>query len=185
MKIKGVRLQLIPIKESDIEKIRVWRNTNRESFFDDKEISEEAQIKWYKRYTQIPPGTDLIFIAKNMASGEDVGMIALYDVDIDTRTAYIGRVLILQKHRGQDYGQEMVDLIRDFAFDTMRLHRLVVETDLLNGKAQTIYHVSGFKTIGQRFLPVTAFLFRIIVILEMINPDHDLRKPIRLESVEE
>lgn len=185
MKIKGTRLQLRPIKEADIEKIRQWRNSNREAFFDDKEISTKAQAKWYQRYLSTPSGTDMVFIAHNMASGEDIGMISLYDVNIDERTAYIGRVLILNKHRGHDYGQEMVNLIRDFAFETMRLHRIVVETDLLNSRAQTIYHISGFKTIGQRFLPTTEYLFRIIVIMEMINPDHDPNKPIRIVSVED
>jgi len=185
MKLKGGRLQLIPIQEKDLEKVRQWRNDNKDAFFDSSEISPEAQAKWWKKYSSLPPGTDTIFIAKNIFSGEDVGMVSLYDIDIDTRTAYVGRVLIIPKHRGHNYGQEMVDLVRDFAFETIRLHKLIVETDLLNTKAQTIYHVSGFLTIGQRFMQITSYLFRIIVIMEMTNPSHDIKRPVRLVEVEE
>jgi len=78
-----------------------------------------------------------------------------------------------------------VNAIRDLAFNTMRLHRLIVEADLMNTKAQHIYFTSGFKTIGQRFIPATKYLFRIVIILEMLNPDHDLRKPLRIESYDE
>ena len=184
MKIMTDNLWLRPIKEEDKDKLREWRNASRESFFDEKEITVEGQDRWYTKYASLPPGTDMMFIATKITTGEEVGTIALYDVNIDNRTALLGRVLIRERYRGHNYAQEMVNGIRDFAFNTIRLHKLVDETDLLNTTAQKIYFAAGFKTIGQRFILVTPYLFRIVVILELINPNHDLKRPLRLVEVD-
>lgn len=182
MKIVTKRLWLRPINEKDNENLRIWRNTHKEMFFsyDGTDISPERQDKWFKKYTSLPPGTDLMFIATILNTGEEVGTIALYDVKMEDRTAVMGRVLVLEKYRGHDYAQEMVDGLRDFAFETMRLHVLVVETDILNKKAKQIYFKAGFDTIGQRFIPMTKYLFRIVEIMELLNPDHDTSKPLRI-----
>ena len=185
MKITTKNLWLRPIKESDRERLREWRNEYREWFFSDdgKEITQERQEKWFKKYTSLPSGTDMMFIATKLGTQEEIGTIALYNVNMDERTAIMGRVLVLKQYLGHNYSQEMVDAIRDLSFDTMRLHRLIAETDLTNTKAQHIYFTAGFRTVGQRFIQSTRYLFRIVVTLEIVNPDHDTNKPLRLVNL--
>lgn len=184
MKIRTDRLWLRPIKEEDQIKLRWWRNTSKENFFDNKEISEEAQTKWFKKYTSLPPGTDLMFIITTKA-GEEVGTVAIYEIDTVDRKAKIGRVLILEKFRGKNYAQEAVEGLCEFADETLRIRSLLVETDMLNDDAIAVYHRTGFRTIGHHFIRVAnTYLYRVIVIMERINPNFDIKKPMRVVEVE-
>lgn len=184
MKIKTSRLYLRPIELGDLETLRKWRNDHKDIYFDSTEISLARQEKWFKRYMALPPGVDNMFIISTR-SGEGIGTIALYDVNIDDRSATIGRVLLLETFRGKGYAQESVQALKDFAFTKMRLHRLVVETDLTNNNAISIYHKTGFSIIGMRYLQTgSTFLYRLIVVMEAINPDHDTAKPVRLINLD-
>jgi len=48
--LRDIRLR--PIKYEDIEKLRIWRNENRDAFFCNETISKEEQVKWFKRYLE-------------------------------------------------------------------------------------------------------------------------------------
>lgn len=184
MKIKSERMWLRPINEKDKEKIRNWRNDHRQFFFDSKEITIEAQNKWFNKYTQLPSGTDIIFIP-TLYSGEEIGMISLYDVEMDTRSAQIGRVLLLDKYRHHEYSQEMINTLCKFAFDTMRLYKLTVKTDITNDDAISVYHKAGFRIVGQEFLSVSKFTYRIIIIMDKINTNYNPKSSIALCVIEE
>ena len=45
-------LTLRSITKIDIEKLREWKNKNRKSFFYDKIINQEEQIKWFNKYLE-------------------------------------------------------------------------------------------------------------------------------------
>jgi RimJ/RimL family protein N-acetyltransferase len=184
MKIKTERLWLRPIEEKDQLKLRWWRNSSKDNFFDNKEITEEAQTKWFKKYKGLPSGTDMMFIATTKG-GEEIGTAAIYDLDTTDRTAKIGRILVIERYRGKGYAQEIVEGLCSFADETIRLHSLIVETDMLNDDAIAVYHRTGFRTVGQNFLRVSStYLYRIIVIMRRINPNYDDKKPMQVVEVE-
>lgn len=58
----GYRLR--SINENDIEEIRVWKNSNKKSFFHKAEIEEEQQKKWFVDY--LKREGDYVFIAEVM-----------------------------------------------------------------------------------------------------------------------
>ena len=47
-------MHLRPLAESDLETIRLLRNRYREAFFDDREISADAQRRWFDALPQKP-----------------------------------------------------------------------------------------------------------------------------------
>ncbi len=55
-------LRLRSIEKRDIEDLRIWKNSNRSSFFYKQEITPDAQIEWYQRY--IHREDDYIFIVE-------------------------------------------------------------------------------------------------------------------------
>jgi RimJ/RimL family protein N-acetyltransferase len=185
VKISTNRLWLRPINEGDNEKLREWRNRHLDAFFSDPVyISQKKQEAWFESYKDRPTGTDLMFIP-TLHTGQEIGTIALYDINMSDRSALMGRILLLEKFRGKGYAQEMVGALVNFAFETMRLHTLAVETDLTNNDAISIYHKTGFSIIGMRFIQISKTnMMRTIVIMEQTNPDHDLKKPLRIVDLE-
>lgn len=169
--LKSERLLFKPVDENDIEWLRETRNKHRDSFFDSHEITTEQQKAWYTKYRE--SGTDHMFQVA-LKSGEAIGTIALYDIDISNRTAKLGRVLLLEEFRQHGYAEEMVKTILKLAFETIRLYKVKVEVHLDNINAIAIYARAGFKSIT-----------RPIQLLEATNPNFDPKKSVRIESYDE
>jgi RimJ/RimL family protein N-acetyltransferase len=166
--IKGDRLDLVPLKESEVELIRQWRMIHKESFYDANDITPEQQRIWYKKYKESP--IDRMYII-TLHSGEQIGTVALYEIDIQTRSARLGRVLLLEDYRGHGYAEEAVKLMLSYADNTLRLYRVTTDTYIDNIDAIAVYARSGFKTT-----------IRPIIILERVNANCDRKKPVVLED---
>ena len=70
-------LILRTIKQKDIEKIRVWKNAHRTSFFYKGIISPEKQSNWFKAYKKRL--NDFVFIISSMKT--DIGCTAFRELD--------------------------------------------------------------------------------------------------------
>ena len=83
--LEGERLRLIPLNESQIETIRVWRNQEdiRCWFCNQQIISAEQQRKWYQTY--IKEDDNYIFIIQEKSSEKDIGMLSLYNFSEDKK----------------------------------------------------------------------------------------------------
>ena len=166
--IKGDRVNLIPLREEDVEMIRQWRNKNKDHFYDANEISIDKQKAWYEKYRETSTDRMYVIILKN---GEKIGTMALFEINITDRTARLGRVLLLEEYRGQGYAEEAVRLLSDYGFHTMKLFKIKTDTHIDNIDAIAIYARAGFKSIT-----------RPIMLLEKINPDCDWKKPLKMED---
>ena len=169
--LKSEHLMFKPIDESDIEWLRETRNKHKDSFFDSGEISTEQQKAWYERYKE--SAIDTMYIVE-LKSGEKIGTIAIYNIDIANRTATLGRVLLLEEYRGQGYAEQMVQTILKMAFEHMRLYKVKVEVHIDNINAIAVYARSGFKSIT-----------RPIQLLEAINPNYDRKKPVVIKNYDD
>ena len=78
-----------PITHKDIEKLRIWRNDNRDAFFYNKSVSKKEQGEWYKEYLN---KQDKLYIIEYQDN--DIGCIGyrpfedcieLYNLIIDER----------------------------------------------------------------------------------------------------
>ena len=166
--LKSKRINFSPVSEEDIEWLRENRNKHKDSFFDAGEISIDQQKAWYGRYKE--SATDNMYIA-TLKSGDKIGTIALYNIDIASRTATLGRVLLLEEYRGYGYAEEMVRTMLRVAFEHIRLYKVKVEVHIDNINAIAIYARSGFKSIT-----------RPIQLLEATNPNYDRKKPLVIGS---
>lgn len=171
MKLKSEHLWLRPINSKDTEKLREWRNKYREYFFDSGEITNEQHKMWYTKYTSSP--TDTMFIITLLYTGQEIGTIALYNIDTGSRTAEVGRIILLDEFRGHGYAEEAVKCLVDYAFNNVRLWKLRVEAFLDNLDAIAVYARAGFKTARPR------------MILERTNAEINRSKPVCIEELEE
>ncbi len=145
--IEGDDCTLRLARESDLPKLRAWRNANREWFFDSGEITEEKHLRWWRKYQA--NDTDLMFVIETPA-GSEIGQISLYD--IQGANAEIGRLIIDEQFRREGYGLAAVTLLRDWAHRTFAITRIVLKVKPENHAACALYAQAGFGTRQMEWL---------------------------------
>jgi RimJ/RimL family protein N-acetyltransferase len=152
-----------------LELIRTWRNRYHNSFFSGEEITKEQHRSWYGRYKENNLDRFWIIVTK---SGEKCGTVSLYNISLPDRTAELGRALLLEEYRGCGYAEEAVNLVCEYAFKKMNLHKIKVACFLDNIDAIAVYSRARFKTTT-----------RPIILLERVNEDHNPKKPISYDDL--
>lgn len=79
-----------------------------------------------------------------------IGEVVLNDIDEENRSASFRIALASQAHFGQGYGTEATQLILDYGFQTLHLHRIELEVYDFNPRAQHVYEKAGFVREGLR-----------------------------------
>ncbi|PKM94215.1 MAG: hypothetical protein CVU84_12190 [Firmicutes bacterium HGW-Firmicutes-1] len=146
-KIWGEKINLRPLLEKDLEKIRLWRNQRdiRKWFIDAKEITIEGQQKWFHEY--LKKKDELNFVIEEIQGiNQPIGMLSLYHIDLDKKEAELGRIFIgVQQALGKGYGMEATKMLCNFAFETYKLKTIRLEVFTDNSRAIASYHKVGFK----------------------------------------
>lgn len=104
-------------------------------------VVEGKQLDWLNSLYK----TDFYFIARRQDS--DIGLLRATDIDWVNRTACVG-LDIFEQYRGRGFAQGAFELVVDYCFQVLNLHRawlLVLETNL---KAIHVYKKSGFEVEG-------------------------------------
>lgn len=144
------RVQLRPLEQEDIEPLRILRNQNRQYFLSQQEITKKEQEEWYRSY--LTRMNDIMFkIAKNDAPSVFIGAIALYDIDMELKTAEFGRVVVDKvKAPETGIGTEAVRAICLFGFNELHLEKIVCEVLMTNERAIKAYQNVGFHIVTER-----------------------------------
>ncbi|MFC8193758.1 GNAT family N-acetyltransferase [Cellulomonas sp. NPDC057328] len=85
------------------------------------------------------------------ANGSDEyrGEIVLNDIDEDVRCAGL-RLAMRPVYRGRGYGTEAIELVLEFAFEGLGMHRVELEALSINTRAVSLYENIGFRVEGRR-----------------------------------
>ncbi len=79
-----------------------------------------------------------------------VGEVVLNNIDWDNRSANFRIALASQEHFGKGYGTEATQMILEYGFETLNLHRIELEVYDFNPRAQHVYAKAGFVHEGVR-----------------------------------
>ncbi len=146
---EGIRLQLI--EKEDIEEIRLLRNANKDFFFYSKEVTTEEQELWYEKYMQ--KEDDYMFKILNTSNiYEIIGVVALYDFQLDLAQCEFGRIIINHnKVSEKGVGLKATKCACKIAFEYFQIKKIVLQVLVNNIRAYKTYVNAGFKETG-RFL---------------------------------
>ena len=87
---------------------------------------------------------DYLFIAEDKNSGESKGIISIHDISFERMEGYIGRWIM---ERNSRYGFEALHLAYLFAFENLKLRRILTETLIENPVMQFHLAVGLKKTM--------------------------------------
>lgn len=90
------------------------------------------------------------FTIYELATLRPIGHTDLFAIDYRNRTATFGIMIGEADCRGKGYGTEATRLMLNYAFTTLGLHSVLLETDSYNLAGQRAYAKAGFREFGRR-----------------------------------
>ena len=145
--LKNKEIQLRLLEEKDLERLADWKNEMYEYFYE-YPIRKCTQKNWYEEHLK---KGDILFIIElvRAAALESIGTVGLTNIDWRNRTAEFGRFMIpgVKYHR-KGYGRKAMDLILDYGFNHLNLHRIYLDVLESNFIAINLYEKIGFEVEG-------------------------------------
>ncbi|WP_052947397.1 GNAT family N-acetyltransferase [Aneurinibacillus tyrosinisolvens] len=148
--VQGEDLNLRPVEENDLERIRAWRNKEsiRTFFVYQQLIKPNQQTVWYADYLE--KNNDIMFIIEEKKSLQrPIGAVALYNIDLKRLRAEFGRLMIGDSEaNGKGLGLQATSLVCEFGFSVLGLKEIYLEVFAENQRAKRIYQSCGFINIS-------------------------------------
>jgi len=129
-------IKLAPAEFSHIEQLRTWKNENKKSFFFNKDISPDGQLKWFEDYKKRE--NDYIFIIHYR--GISIGCIGFRIIGklIDIYNVILGE----KKYSGNNLVGKAMHILCSYLMDNYDL-RITCKV-LLSNPARQWYKKNGF-----------------------------------------
>jgi RimJ/RimL family protein N-acetyltransferase len=141
----GEKIVLRLLTYDDTDLIVNWRNQSfiMENMINRAPFTTAGHQEWIR--TMIETGKVVQFIILEKASKRPVGSTFLRDIDYDFEKAEYGIFIGEQDAHGRGYGTEAAQLMLDYAFKTLRLHKIYLRLLAGNDGAERSYEKAGFR----------------------------------------
>jgi diamine N-acetyltransferase len=147
--IKGDRVTLRAIERDDLPRYVAWLNdpevTHHLTLYLPMNSDDEAD--WYEQ--QRKDGTTQNFAIVVNEGEVHIGSVGLMGINHREQNAELGIVIGDRTYWGKGYGREAIQLLLNFAFTEMNLHRIQLRVDVSNSQATRCYRNCGFVEEGR------------------------------------
>jgi RimJ/RimL family protein N-acetyltransferase len=149
--VETARLRLRRFTAADLPAFLAYRNDPEVARYQGWETisAEEADAFLRKQDATEPgaPGSWFQIAMEEKASGTVVGDCGLHVREDDARQGEIGFTLS-RAHQGRGLAHEAVTAVLDYAFGTLRLHRMIAITDARNAASVALLERIGMRREG-------------------------------------
>ena len=134
------------IKSSDLETIRMWRNSPdiSRNMFSSGTITEEQQLRWYESVCRGERGY-CWFVE---SEGQPVGYASLVHAERAEDTYEFGLYIGNQQFIGGGYGSAILFNILEYGFTKLNAHKIICEVLSFNVPAIALYERFGLQKQG-------------------------------------
>lgn len=153
--IEGQDIYLRLMNEEDTDNIIKWRNSDfvRRNFIYQNPFTKEGHKNWVR--TMIDTGKAIQFIICTKEAGP-IGSVYLRDIDRTHNKAEYGIFIGEKEALGRGYGTQAARLMIDYAFEKVKLHKLMLRVLAENEQARRSYEKAGF--VQEAYLKEEVFL---------------------------
>lgn len=150
MFIKGQNIYLRALEPYDVDVLYKWENnrqiwhvSNTQTPFS-RYVLEQFLVNAHE---DIYTNKQLRLIISPNNSENAVGAIDLFDFDPYHLRAGVG-ILIAEEYRNKGYAYEALDLLKDYAFNTLLLQQLYCNVTQSAAASLQLFEKSGFEKVG-------------------------------------
>ena len=149
--LKGNRILLRPVELNDVDALYGWEN-DAQNWLVSNTLTPFSRffLEQYVLGSQnnIYEDGQLRLIVQNK-EGRACGAVDLFDFEPHHRRAAIG-ILIEADSQGKGYAREALEIICDYAKNTLNLHQLYCTIDEDNFRSLKLFQKTGFIITGKR-----------------------------------
>ena len=149
--LRGDRLYLRPLEESDLPRCQRWINDPevRRFLLPQRPMDLAAEIAWWKNQDRdmLPRALVLAIVLRD--GHRHIGNTGLHAIDWINRMAETGTLIGEGDCREKGYGSEAKELLIDYAFQTLNLHRLNSHTMAFNERSAAYLRKTGYVEEGR------------------------------------
>lgn len=145
MIIKGyiIDLKLVDMKDAKfILKLRQNKELNK--YISPTSIDLDNQKKWIENYLEREKKKEEFYFIVQTKKGISCGTVRIYNIDNKMKECVWGS-FILAKDRPNGSYSEVIELSLNFAFEILKMKKILLDVSKENKKAIYIYEKSGFK----------------------------------------
>lgn len=171
LRIRGSQIYLRPITIEDTDNVVRWRNDKKivENFIYRKKISREEHLNWLQN--KVETGQVIQFIICDLQTDKPLGSIYLQNFNETTRQAEEGIFLGEDEAYGRGIGTEAAKLMLEYAFTTLKLHKLTARVLSYNQGSRKMHEKAGYQK--ESYLKDELFLdgkYEDLIFYGAINP---------------
>jgi UDP-4-amino-4,6-dideoxy-N-acetyl-beta-L-altrosamine N-acetyltransferase len=171
MVIEGNNIYLRPITVEDTDMVLSWRNKKEvvENFIYRKPITREEHLNWLA--TKVDKGLVHQFIVCLNEYNRPVGSVYLQHFDEENKKAESGIFMGDESIKGKGIGTEAIVLLKNYAFETLGLHKLMARVLAYNAASLRLHEKAGY--IKEAYLKDELFIegkFEDLVLFGAISP---------------
>lgn len=145
----GDKVTLRPISKSEMLYCRKWgRNPRIKRFIlqDFGNASDEEQLKFWRKTRR--SATDLMWSIHENSTARYIGNCGLHKIDSQNLKAELGIFIGEENLHSRGLGTETVKIIRDYAFQELKLNRVYLDVFVHNPRAIHCYEKANFQHEG-------------------------------------
>ena len=147
-KLEGKRVYLSPLSIEDAETYVKWLNDF--SVTDGLGISGKVRSLESEREWILQNSNQYEFAVVTLRDDKLIGNCSIHDIDQQKQCAEIGLFIGDEENRSKGYGQDVLNLLLDYAFNYLNLNNIMLKVFSFNERAINCYKKVGFKEIGRR-----------------------------------
>lgn len=166
------RIYLRLMTAEDTENIIKWRNSDvvRKQFIYQKEFTVESHENWIKTMIETGKAVQMMIVLNE--GDRAIGSVYVRDIDLEHKKAEYGIFIGETDCLGKGYGTEAAELMIEYAFEFLGIHKLMLRVYAENERAIKSYEKAGFKK--EAYLKDDVYVqekFRDIVLMAVINQE--------------
>lgn len=166
------RIYLRLMTAEDTENIIKWRNSDvvRKQFIYQKEFTVESHENWIKTMIETGKAAQMMIVLNE--GDRAIGSVYVRDIDLEHKKAEYGIFIGETDCLGKGYGTEAAELMIEYAFEFLGIHKLMLRVYAENERAIKSYEKAGFKK--EAYLKDDVYVqekFRDIVLMAVINQE--------------
>ncbi len=146
--LKRARVTLTPVTDDDLPVMLGWINDREQVIFNApyKPVSLRSHQEWFESTQR---RSDMYLFAIRLSeTSELIGTCQLHGINMVHRSAELQIRLGNVAERGKGYGTDAVQLLLEFAFKDLNMHRVFLHVFSSNSTAIRAYEKAGFKREG-------------------------------------
>lgn len=139
------RIYLRLMTKEDTDDIIRWRNSDvvRSQFIYQKPFTRESHEKWIE--TMIETGKVVQMMIVESESDKAIGSVYIRDIDMEHKKGEYGIFIGEENYLSKGYGTEAAELMTEYAFSHLGLHKIMLRVYAENIRAIKSYEKAGFE----------------------------------------